>query len=190
MLKDTVPDYCKVICPHAPSLPVTLNFGLQMPAWYDIFALSSDARQDEPGILQASNELGKFIDAEISSGIPDHRIVIGGFSQGGSVALYHALTSNRTFGGVVGLSCWLPLHTKFVADHVMVTIPRGTAVFQCHGTDDHIVPLEMGHATHELLKRFQLSNCEFKSYPNLDHSSTIQELSDLESFLRKAIPPL
>ncbi|KAF6775409.1 hypothetical protein AHF37_04882 [Paragonimus kellicotti] len=188
-LKDIVPDYCKLICPHAPSIPVTLNGGMRMPAWYDIYALSSDARQDESGIIEASAQLDKFVQAEIDSGIPADRIVIGGFSQGGSVALYNALTKNRHYGGVTCLSCWLPLHTKLMVDQTLVTVPRDLAVFQCHGTDDCIVPFEMGHATHELLKRFQMSKCEFLTYQNLGHSSNDQEISDLQSFLKKRLPP-
>ncbi|KAA3677597.1 uncharacterized protein DEA37_0011925 [Paragonimus westermani] len=131
----------------------------------------------------------RFVQAEIDSGIPADRIVIGGFSQGGSVALYNALTKNRNYGGVTCLSCWLPLHTKLLVDQTLVTVPRDLAVFQCHGTDDCIVPFEMGQATYELLKRFQMSKCEFLSYQNLGHSSNDQEISDLQSFLKKRLPP-
>lgn len=98
------------------------------PSRYDIYNLQIDAKQDEKGIMEASAEcnlifiikfqplVDKFVAAEINNGIPAKRIVIGGFSQGGSVALYHALTSIRTYGGVIALSSWLPLHSKFISD--------------------------------------------------------------------------
>lgn len=189
VLKDIVPDCCKLICPHAPSMPVTLNHGMRMPAWYDIYSLNTDARQDEAGILSASAELEKFVQAEMDNGIPSTRIVIGGFSQGGSLALFHSLTKNRPYAGVVGLSCWLPLHEKLLADQSAIVIPRDTAIFQCHGTMDCIVSHEMGQMTHNVLKSFQLSKCEFNEYPNMGHSSCDQELSDLQTFLKRSLTP-
>ncbi|TPP57337.1 Acyl protein thioesterase 1 [Fasciola gigantica] len=188
MLKDLIPEYCKLICPHAPSTSVTLNGGMRMPAWYDIYNLQIDAKQDEKGIMEASAELDKFVAAEISNGIPAKRIVIGGFSQGGSVALYHALTSNRTYGGVIALSSWLPLHSKFISDPSLVQIAKDTAVFQGHGSSDYIVAHDMGRATHELLKGFQLNCCEFCSYDHMGHSSCEQEMDDVKAFLKRNIP--
>lgn len=37
----------------------------------------------------------------------------GGFSQGGALALYTALTMEKTLGGILALSSWLPLHKEF-----------------------------------------------------------------------------
>uniref|UniRef100_A0A183AHG8 palmitoyl-protein hydrolase n=1 Tax=Echinostoma caproni TaxID=27848 RepID=A0A183AHG8_9TREM len=111
---------------------------------YDIYNLHIDSKQDEKGIIEAS-----FVAAEISNGIPSKRIVIGGFSQGGSVALYHAVTANRTYGGVVALSSWLPLHSNpFYSAH---SNPQGY-----------------------VLKGFHLTNCDFCTYNNMGHSSCDQ----------------
>lgn len=57
-----------------------------------------------------------MIDSEIKGGIPASRIVIGGFSQGGALALYSALKFPQKLAGVVALSCWLPLHKSFPAE--------------------------------------------------------------------------
>lgn len=113
----------------------------------------------------------KFVTSEINAGIPAEKIVIGGFSQGGAVALYHALTRNRQYGGVVALSTWLPLHTQ-ISD--ILQIPKNVPIFQCHGTWDCIIPITMGKMTHEKLKSFELSKCEFTEYSNLQHSSSSQ----------------
>ncbi|CAL8089116.1 unnamed protein product [Calicophoron daubneyi] len=190
MLREIIPDYCKLICPHAPSIPVTLNAGIRMPAWYDIYSLGIDAQQDEEGLIAASAELDKFVDAEIKSGISAKRIIIGGFSQGGSVALYNALTKDHEYGGIILLSSWLPVHTKFVGDHSLVGMPKNTPLLQCHGTEDCVIPFEMGKATHELLKDFSLTNCDFNSYPHMGHSSGDQEMQDVQTFLTKNLPML
>uniref|UniRef100_A0A5K4F7G7 palmitoyl-protein hydrolase n=1 Tax=Schistosoma mansoni TaxID=6183 RepID=A0A5K4F7G7_SCHMA len=100
-----------------------------MPAWHDIYALSENAKQDEAGIKEASLELGKFVDAEIKAGVPIGNTVIGGFSPGGSVALYNALTITLQYDGAVASSCWLPLHTKFMSSPTLLTMPKDVPVF-------------------------------------------------------------
>lgn len=54
-----------------------------------------------------------MIENEVQSGIPAERILLGGFSQGGALALYSGLTQSPPLAGVMALSCWLPLHKSF-----------------------------------------------------------------------------
>lgn len=75
--------------------------------------MDADGPEDEDGIKKATDLVHKMIDDEINEGIASNRIIIGGFSQGGALALYSALRSNKTLGGVMALSCWLPLHRQF-----------------------------------------------------------------------------
>ena len=56
----------------------------------------------------------KSLVEEEAKSIPSGRIVIGGFSQGGAVALYTSLTNNIKLGGVLAFSTWLPLHNKIM----------------------------------------------------------------------------
>jgi len=88
MLGDIAAPYVKVICPNAPNQRVTLNAGMVMPSWFDIKSLDLNAGTDEKGIKESSAILEKLIEEEIKLGILPSRIAIGGFSQGGSVALY------------------------------------------------------------------------------------------------------
>lgn len=56
------------------------------------------------------------IAAEEALGIPRDRIMVGGFSQGGAVALYSAFTREKQpLAGILGLSTWIPLHKTFPA---------------------------------------------------------------------------
>jgi len=50
---------------------------------------------------------------------------------------------------------------------------QATPVFQAHGEDDFTVPFAFGHMTSKLLQQFN-PNCDFKSYPNMAHSSCEQ----------------
>ncbi|XP_029384726.1 acyl-protein thioesterase 1 isoform X4 [Echeneis naucrates] len=73
--------HVKYICPHAPTMPVSLNMRMSMPSWFDIYGLSPDADEDESGIKRASENIKALIDQEVKNGIPSHRILLGGFSQ-------------------------------------------------------------------------------------------------------------
>nr|XP_051688494.1 acyl-protein thioesterase 1 isoform X5 [Oryctolagus cuniculus] len=105
--------HIKYICPHAPVMPVTLNMNMAMPSWFDIIGLSPDSQEDEPGIKQAAENVKALIDQEVKNGIPSNRIILGGFSQGGALSLYTALTTQQKLAGVTALSCWLPLRASF-----------------------------------------------------------------------------
>ncbi|BFZ00110.1 hypothetical protein BsWGS_03150 [Bradybaena similaris] len=173
--------HIRCVCPHAPLKPVTLNAGMVMPSWFDIKGLTPNSPEDEQGIKEASRELQHLIAKEISDGIPAERIIIGGFSQGGSVALYTAFGTSTRIGGVLALSTWLPLNKQFTTDgnHKYNT---DVPVFQCHGLADPLVPHKWGQATHEIIKTFN-QNAQFKSYSGMGHSSSPEEMEDVKNFL-------
>ncbi|KAL1129050.1 hypothetical protein AAG570_013582 [Ranatra chinensis] len=158
----------KVICPTAPTMPVSLNNGFRMPSWFDLKSLDVGANEDEVGIKKAAEGVHAMIDAEEKSGIPSNRVVIGGFSQGGALALYSAFTYQKKLAGVMVLSCWLPLHKQFPSAAIGNTdIP----IIQCHGDCDPLVPYKWGQMTASVIKQF-VKNLEFKTYKGLSHSSS------------------
>lgn len=164
-------------------------------------SLDASGPEDENGIKKASVLIHSMIDAEVEAGIPSNRIIIGGFSQGGALALYSALTYTKPLAGVVALSSWLPLNKTFpsVSDclyyayyykttawkfclffiycvfnfYVLQYVlgNRETPVLQCHGDCDPIVPFKWGQMTASLLKNY-LKSIEFKTYTGLMHSSS------------------
>lgn len=157
-------------------MPVTLNAGFQMPSWFDLKTLDMYGPEDESGIKNATANIQTMIQSEISAGIPANRIIVGGFSQGGALALHAGLTSTNTLGGIVALSCWLPLHKSFPgALKTDDTVP----IFQCHGEVDPVVPYKIGQLSHYSLKTF-MKNAQFTPYPGLTHSSSQQEMDDIK----------
>ena len=95
-------------------IPITVNMGMRMPGWYDIKAFDDLAGrdQDEAGIIKSKDYLHSLIDAEVAKGIPADRVVVGGFSQGGAMALLSGVTYKNQLGGIFGLSCYLLLQKK------------------------------------------------------------------------------
>lgn len=173
----------KVICPTAKIMPVTLNAGFRMNSWFDLRSLDISGPEDEAGIREATKLVHGLIQTEVQAGIPAKRIVLGGFSQGGALALFAGMTLAERLGGIVGFSCWLPLHKSFPAARVT---PADTPVFQCHGDCDPVVPYKMGQLSASVMKSF-MTDFTFSTYPGMSHSSSPDELDDLKTFIEKHV---
>jgi lysophospholipase-2 len=181
-----VPSYVKVICPTAPIQPVTLNGGYSMTSWFDLISLDKSGPEDEAGIRRAGALIDKMLDEEIkSSGVSANRIILGGFSQGGGLALHTGFRYKQKLAGLIGLSCWLPIHKDFPA--AASEENKETQILQCHGDSDHIVVIKFGEMSANVIKSFN-PNSEFKIYKNMAHSSSDAELRDIKEFIRKALP--
>ncbi|XP_023226757.1 acyl-protein thioesterase 1-like [Centruroides sculpturatus] len=178
--------HIKYVFPTAPTIPVTINAGFSMPAWFDLKSISLQGPEDEEGIRSATEKIHQMIEYEESKGIPSNRIIIGGFSQGGALALYSALRYKKTLAGIIAFSCWLPLHTNFPQDALG---NMNTPMIQCHGDSDPIVPFEFGQLTSEYIKKF-MSNTKFKIYPSMMHTFCEEELKDTINFINQYLPPV
>uniref|UniRef100_A0A914E2D0 palmitoyl-protein hydrolase n=2 Tax=Acrobeloides nanus TaxID=290746 RepID=A0A914E2D0_9BILA len=157
--------YLKWIFPNAAHRKVSLNFGMNMPAWYDLFGLSPDVQEDDDGIANATKYVHDLIDAEINAGISAKRTVVGGFSTGGALALYAGLTYKEPLGAIVGLSSFLLQRNKLPGEH---KANLQTPIFLGHGTEDLLVPFTFGQLTADAIKQFN-PNVELHSYP-MDHN--------------------
>jgi len=177
--------HVKIICPTAPTMPVTLNAGYRMPSWFDLASLDVDAKEDSPGIKAARDNIHKLIAEEAKLGVPSSRVVVGGFSQGGGLALYSALTLDSALAGVVALSCWLPLRSEFPAGAHKHAVD--TPILQCHGDCDPVVPFRFGEMTSTMLKTF-VKNATFKSYSGVLHSTCTEEMAEVKKFLEQKLP--
>lgn len=138
---------------------------MRMPGWYDIadFDDFANRSEDETGIMRSRATLQGLIKEEIDKGIPSNRIVLGGFSQGGAMAVLSGLTSENKLGGVFGLSCYMLLSKKFKE-----MIPEGnpnkdTKVFMGHGDQDPLVKHEWGQRTAARLKELGW-DVDFRTY--------------------------
>lgn len=163
---------------------------MSMPSWFDIYSLSAEVDEDEIGIKRASENIKAMIDQEVKNGIPSHRILLGGFSQGGALSLYTALTTHQKVAGVVGLSCWLPLRKSF-PQACGNNVNKDMHLLQCHGDSDPMVPLYYGTQTMDKMKDFiNPENVSFKKYKGLAHNACAEEIIDIKKFIEKLLPPI
>lgn len=170
----------RVVLPHAPKLPVTINAGFVMPAWYDIRNLQG-TEQDEEGIRRSAAQLERWVDAETRKGIPSERIALVGFSQGGAIALHTGLRLPVRLAGIAGLSTYLVLD-ETVADEASQA-NRGVPIFQAHGRHDPLVTLPRGQQTRARLEELGY-DVEWHDYP-MEHQVCDQEISDLAAWFEQ-----
>ncbi len=171
----------RFVFPNAPAIPVTVNGGYVMPAWYDIYGSDIGAVIDVEGILRSAEYLQGLVAEEAARGVPPERVVLAGFSQGGLVALAAALHSSEPLAGVMALSTYLP--QQVMPDQAL---PR--QILQAHGRMDTVVPYEAGVAARERLLA-QGHEVEWHEY-DMAHSVCAEEVADIrEWLLRRFVPP-
>ena len=176
----------RFVFPHADIIPVTINMGMQMRAWYDIKSLDADSLNrvvDVQGINSSIEKLNSLIDQQISQGIPSENIILAGFSQGGVIATYTTILSKRKFAGLIALSTYLPAWDKF-KDNI-TEINKTASILVCHGTHDHVLPEVLGQDLSTKLSKNGFSN-EYKHYSGMQHSVCIEEIKDISNFIAKA----
>lgn len=154
-----------------------------MRAWYDIFSIDKDMREDSEGIEASQQQIELLIQSQLKAGILASRIILVGFSQGGCIALHTGLRFQQTLGGVLGLSTYLPLRQRVAAE--LNENQRTTPIMLMHGTQDMVVNYEFGLMSFKELTNLGL-NIEWHEYP-MEHTVSNPQLSDISSFISKCL---
>ncbi len=171
----------RFVFPNAPVMPVTVNGGYAMPAWYDIFGPDLVQREDETGLRRSMASIDALIANEKRRGIPARRIVVAGFSQGCAMALLTGLRHAERLAGIAALSGYLPLAATTAAERSDAN--RDVPIFQAHGERDGVVPIARAVASRDALQALGYP-VEWHAYP-MEHSVSIEEIADLGSWLRR-----
>jgi phospholipase/carboxylesterase len=177
-----LPVAVRYIFPHAPAMPVSINGGYVMRAWYDI----SDAalrREDEAGVRASQKSVEALLAREKSRGVAAHRIVLAGFSQGGAIALHAGLRQSERLAGIMALSTYVPLADKLATEANRAN--REVPIFMAHGTADPMIPYERATASRDLLLQ-QGYALEWHEY-RMQHAVCPQEIADIGVWLRRVL---
>ena len=171
----------RFIFPHAPQIPVTVNGGMVMPAWYDILAMDIDRKVDEAGVLASADAVDALIEREIARGIPSERILIAGFSQGGAVAYQAALRHPQPLAGLLTLSTYMAMPVP--PSQANAALP----VMICHGSMDPMVTEQLGQRAAATLTELGYSP-QYKSYP-MEHMVCLEQIRDIGQWLTERLKP-
>ena len=174
----------RFIFPSAPSMPVTVNGGYVMPAWYDIIGRNLMDQEDVSGIQHSAASIIQLIEREASRGIAYENMVIAGFSQGCAMALYIGLRFPHPLAGIIALSGYLPLAMTLATEKHSAN--SGTPIFMGHGEYDTVVAPERAQASYALLEKMGYT-IDWNEYP-MEHSVNHEELADISRFLQQVLP--
>jgi phospholipase/carboxylesterase len=169
----------RFVFPHAPVRPVTINAGMVMRAWYDVFELGG-GREDEAGLRASQAIIEGLIAREKARGIPAGRIVLAGFSQGGAMALQAGLRHPERLAGLLVLSAYLPLASSLPAEASPAA--REVPIFMGHGLYDELIPVARARRSRDRLGELGY-NVAWHEYP-MAHSVCPEEIRDLATWLR------
>ncbi|WP_445289120.1 alpha/beta hydrolase [Variovorax atrisoli] len=173
----------RFVFPNAPVMPVTINGGYQMPAWYDISVADLQVQEDEAGLRRSQATIEAIIANEKARGIAAGRIVVAGFSQGCAMALMTGLRHTECLAGIVGLSGYLPIAATTAAERHAAN--HETPVFLAHGRQDPVVPYAAAVRTREALSALGYA-VEWHEYA-MAHSVCMEEIADLNRFLLRVL---
>lgn len=173
----------RFVFPHAPVIPVTINGGYRMRAWYDILGSDLSRREDEPGLRDSQAQVEALIAAQESLGIPSQRIVLAGFSQGCAMALLTGLRYPRRLAGLLGLSGYLPLADRLPAERHPAN--ADVPIFLAHGSQDPVVPMARAKVARDQLLALGYP-VAWRDYP-MPHSVCSEELADIGQFFAQVL---
>jgi phospholipase/carboxylesterase len=176
----------RFVFPNAPHAPVTINSGMVMPSWYDIRSLDHDRtdREDPAGVRASAELVRALIAREVDRGVPESRIVLAGFSQGGALALFTGLRHPAALAGIVCLSGYLVLDDTLDAE--VTAAGRSAAVLFCHGTRDDVVPVAGGREAHRRVAALGAS-AAWHDFP-MGHEVNAEEVRVIRRFLHERLP--
>lgn len=174
----------RFVFPNAPVRPVTVNAGYPMRAWFDISVLGgSSVAPDEPGIRESAAAIRALVRRENEHGVPTNRIVLGGFSQGGGMAVFSGLRHPGRLAGIVALSGF-PLLTSTL-DAERQGANQETPIFLGHGTFDPMVDVRLGEELRSTLESRGYA-VEWHTYP-IPHTVSPEEVLHVAGWLRRVL---
>jgi len=171
----------RFIFPHAPKIPVTINGGVIMPAWYDILEMNLDRKIDEAQIMQSAVEIIKLVEHEIDRGIDSQRIILAGFSQGGAVCYEAALSYGKPLAGLMAMSTYFATCKTINYNTANAKLP----IHIFHGIQDPMVLEIKGRHAKETLEENGFAP-QYKTY-QMQHEVCIEEIRDISSFIQSVL---
>jgi phospholipase/carboxylesterase len=172
----------RFVFPHAPPRAVTINNGMRMRAWYDIFQFGP-GQEDEAGIRASEALLKELVSEEKRKGIAASKIVLAGFSQGGAIVLQTGLRYPERLAGIMALSTYLPLAEKLELEKNNKN--QDLPIFMAHGSHDDIIPQRRAEQSKDQLVKSGYA-VEWRTYP-MPHSVCPQEIGHISEFLLRTL---
>jgi len=167
----------RMLFPDAPNRAVTVNGGIQMPAWYDIAGVNLEDRQDADGILESTKRINNILDDLRKGGA--EKIYLAGFSQGAAMSIHAGLRYPHSLAGIIALSGYM-LRGETLKDEAS-DANKQTPIFQAHGLYDPVVLLQWARQCSDTLTA-EGWPVSFHEYPSA-HAIPAATVEDLNRWL-------
>jgi len=168
----------RFVFPNAPSIPVTINGGMVMPAWYDIVSIGGGGEK-EADVRRSAAQVRALLEREEQNGVPADRIILAGFSMGAAMALHVGTRYPRALRGIMVLSGY----EVFARTREREEVPanRTTPILFCHGTADPMVPIAAGRRAYQAHAQPERP-AEWHEFP-MGHEVSPSELTVIRQWL-------
>lgn len=172
----------RFIFPQAPTLPVTVNGGYEMPAWYDLLSMDVERKFNAEHLRQASAGVEALIMQQEQSGIRRNRILLAGFSQGGAVAYDVAFNCARPLAGLMALSTYFATHASCLFPEQI----KGMPISIQHGTHDDVVVPQLADQAQAILtsKGYTFDTHRY----TMAHEVCREQIADISAFINRCLP--
>ena len=182
---DLSPDFnIRFVFPHASMMPVTINQGFMMRAWYDIKSVDIATEPDEMNIRNSAEQVNTWVEEQITAGIASHRIVLAGFSQGGVIALHAGLRQQHVLAGIMVLSSYLAMPQKLAAEKNAMN--QNIPLFLAHGGIDQVIPISLAYTMRGQLEKAGYQP-EWHEYEDMPHSVSRDEIIHISTWLHRVL---
>lgn len=171
----------RFIFPHAPSMPITINGGYVMPAWYDILEMNLERKIDESQLLASAAAVQALIEREIARGVKSERIILAGFSQGGAVVYQAGLSFNQPLAGILVMSSYLATYASLQVHPANQLTP----ILIQHGSEDSVVNEILGQRAFRFLKDHGC-RVDYESYV-MEHTLCIAQIEVIAHWIQSVL---
>jgi phospholipase/carboxylesterase len=155
-----------------------------MPSWYDIRTFDRVPDREDAAHVRASAErIRALIAREVERGVPEHHIVLAGFSQGAALTLHTGLRHPRPLAGLIVLSGYLVLEET--VEQELTPAGRATPVLFGHGTEDEVVSVAAGRLSHDRVRALGVAT-EWHDWP-IGHAVSPEEIAVVRRWLHQRL---
>lgn len=171
----------RFIFPQAPTRPITINNGMQMPGWYDIKGMDIADKQDAQGMAESQAIVEGLIAEQLEQGIPASNMILAGFSQGGAVIYHSGLRHSAKLAGLLAMSTYLPFADNVPEERTAAN--QETPIFASHGSLDPVVPIQLGQLSVDALVKLG-QPVKWSTYP-MAHQVSFEQIKDIGTWINE-----
>uniref|UniRef100_A0A1A9WTW9 palmitoyl-protein hydrolase n=1 Tax=Glossina brevipalpis TaxID=37001 RepID=A0A1A9WTW9_9MUSC len=180
--------HIKMLYPTAPLQSYTPIDGELSTVWFDR-PIAMNIPENRKTMEKAYDIIRKLINNEIKDGIPVNRIIVGGFSMGGALALHAGYHVNRHLAGIIAYASFINNDSIIYETLERASGTKFPELLMFHGGDDPVIPLHWSQHVYKKLRKLGVQG-QFKIVPDIGHDLEKHALEDMENWISKKLFPL